>query len=270
MSKLNICFYTCVTENYDSLNHFTTSFNSNISLHVITVKNNFSISALKKNKNITLYFIENKFESSLLFNRWYKFYPFEVLSNFDIYVYLDANLILNIENLINFINKSDLHPINLFLHPDKRVLFEEVIYNLSIGKIDKKILTNYFNNIYTSNLSNIKISENCLLIFKNGYINKIQAQEILNKISIYKRDQLILIPLLLKFQIRFIIHDVYLNDFFSKLNHLNTNSLPLILQFFYPIYSLIKYQYFKLKYFYLKKSLFLNLINSILIIRTLL
>jgi hypothetical protein len=208
-----------------------------------------SISVLKKNNNITVHVIENKFESSLLFNRWFKFYPFEVLPNFDIYVYFDANLIINIKNLLDFINITDLQSINLFLHPHNRVLFEEVIYNLSIGKIDKNIVTNYFNNIYTSNLSNIKISENCLLIFKQNYINKMQAQDLINMINIYKRDQLILIPFLFNYQIKYIIHKVYLKDFVIKLKHLNTNSLPFILQFFYPTYSFLKYQYYKLKYY---------------------
>ncbi len=242
MNDSSICFFTCLTSGYDSINHFDETYVNGNLIHVIT--NSTELGDVRST-NVIFHFVENKFESNVVYNRWYKFWPFDVLPAFQYYVYFDSNILLDWTNLQSFLNNSSLSEFNSFFHPSRRNLLEEAIYNLSISKISKATFQLFRSDNFLKNYYNTPITENCVLIYSENYITRVLAIDLLNFIRLYKRDQLVLVPFLHYHKLNYTFFEAKTRNFIKKLEHSSTNSLPFGLQFLYPFYSFMKYNLLK-------------------------
>ncbi len=245
MINSSVCYFTCLTSGYDSILHFEKTIDYGKTINIITncedVSHNFI------SKNVVFHFVENKFESNIIYNRWHKFWPFDVLPSYQYYVYIDSNIILDYNKLEHFLKNFEITEFNSFYHPSGRTLFEEAIYNLSISKINHRTFSLFKEDKIINNYFDFHISENCFLIYTKNYINRELAIDLLNLIRKFKRDQLILVPFLKQNNINYTFFEADKRNFLGKLEHSNTNSLPLGFQFFYPFYSFLKYNFLKWK-----------------------
>ena len=241
----SVCYFTCLTRGYDSILHFGKTIDYGKTINIIT--NCEDVSHNVNSKNVVFHFVENNFESNIIYNRWHKFWPFDVLPSYEYYVYIDSNIALDYIKLDEFFKNFKITEFNSFYHPSRRTLFEEAIYNFSISKINQREFKLFKEDKYFNNYFDFRISENCVLIYSKNYITRELAIDLLNLIGIFRRDQLILIPFLEKNNIKYTFFDADTRNFIKKLEHSNTNSLPFGLQFLYPIYSFFKFNLFKWK-----------------------
>ena len=141
----------------------------------------------------------NSKKENFLITRWFKFYPYIHLSEYDYSLYIDANLDLNknIEKLISSIKKKDFS-LCIFKHPYRKSVKEEICHaywNKKIKKEEFKILKNlYFSYKKKKNFIDTELFENNIR-FTNH--NSMYAKSILNKTYLLLkkypfRDQVIL------------------------------------------------------------------------------
>jgi hypothetical protein len=238
-----VCFFTCVTNGYDKLDHLRDFSNGEFCLNIIADSRHFEY--LDDGKNIKLHFVENNFTSNILYNRWYKFFPFEILPSYQLYVYLDANSVIDFVKLKKFLQYNDLSDFNTFYHPSGRNLFEEAVYNLTISKIDVHTFKKFNSQFLFKKYYDNKISENCFLIFRRFYISRSLADSFFKDVFLYKRDQLILIPFLIENKVDYTFFNSSFRDFYTRIDHVKTNALPFLFQIVYPFYSKCKFRFYK-------------------------
>lgn len=183
---MNIAFYTVLTEGYDNISDSVFKNVENIDHFLIVDK------PLKQQlKGYKIIIIDNTYDNNFVYNRYYKFNPFDLFVNYSILVYHDSNVIFKIQDLNLFFEKINYSKsdIIVFRHQFRRTVGEEIVYAKSISKISYKLFYSLIKSYSNTKLASSLLTENNIIVYKNIAHVPRYFDSLLNFIKYYKRDQ---------------------------------------------------------------------------------
>lgn len=138
-----------------------------------------------------------KFDSAILTNRYYKFFPYEFLENADCSIYFDGNIgiIGDISPLVSQFMESDAS-IGLFMHRDRSSVEQEAEACISLGRFDRTDLEKYSKQLEHMRLSDapreLGLYDNGVILRKHGDLRLRDAMDDWwgQLLTYTKRDQL--------------------------------------------------------------------------------
>jgi len=248
---LRVAIYTVLTLGYDNIEKSILKSNEIFDSFLITDKE-----LTDYLPNINSLVVDNRFSEQFLFNRYYKFNPFGLIKGYDLVIYYDSNLLLNLNEIKSFINYVNLliFDILIFKHPESLTISNEIIYARTISKISNLIFLKLINTFSSTNLFSNEVSENNIIVYKNMSEKPLYFEEFFQLIILYKRDQFFFLWLLKKYNINYFLAPANLkSSLFTSSNHIGDESLNSILSKIHKYYFIIKYFFYKAVFHFILK-----------------